>query len=79
MKTVRYRDKIQCTAAVYILLDAESPKASIFRTIVGHSHDENNKRLSVTLKTREAIKELYALGVTRPKQILENLEKKNWD
>ena len=33
-------------------------------------------RLSVTLNTREDIKELYALGVTRPKQILENLEKK---
>ena len=49
---VTYRDKNQFTAAVYILLEADFSKASIYLTLIGHSHNKNSKNKNSYFKNQ---------------------------
>lgn len=64
----------QCAAKAYLLYDSTSTLIHFYKSIAEHDHDQNvNAVYEIPADTKKEIKNMYDLGVTRPKRILNNL------
>lgn len=70
---VKFRGK-QCGAKAYLLYDSKSTQIHFYKTTAEHDHEQNvNAVYEIPENTKTEIKNMYSLGVTRPKRILNNL------
>jgi hypothetical protein len=58
-----------CSAKIYLLLEADSQVVSLYKTIDSHDHGAV-KQVGIAVQTKTRIEELYRTGIT---QILANL------
>lgn len=64
----------QCAAKAYFLYDSTSTQIHFYKTVADHDHDQNiNSVYEIPESTKNEIKNMFDLGVTRPKRILNNL------
>jgi hypothetical protein len=70
---VTTRNPIQCAAALYIYINQDTQKTSIYRTTCAHTHGPDN--LKVNIPTREFVKSLLENHKMKPNVILENIER----
>lgn len=70
---VKFRGK-QCAAKGYLLYDSKSTEIHFFKTVADHDHDQNvNAIYEIPEATKNEIKNMYDLGVTSRKRIINNL------
>lgn len=64
----------QCAAKAYLLYDSTNNQIHFYKTIAEHDHEQNiNAVYEIPENTKKEIKNMFDLGVTRPKRILNNL------
>lgn len=64
----------QCAAKGYLLYDSKSTEIHFFKTVAEHDHDQNvNAIYEIPENTKNEIKNMYNLGVTSRKRIINNL------
>lgn len=74
---VKYHGE-QCAASIYLLFESRSAKAHLHRSVDNHNHNENvNMVVDISDEAKAVISEIYELGITRPKRVLETLMAKN--
>lgn len=70
---VKFRGS-QCAASIFIILDPRTPQVHLHRAEDAHDHEENvNLIVEISRETKEAISQMFDLGITRPKKILDTL------
>lgn len=70
---VKYRGD-QCSAGIYLQFDATTDKVHLFRALNEHDHHQKMSLIyEMPPQTKQAIKEMFDIGVTKPKIILNNL------
>lgn len=77
---VKFRAKKQCAASLYLLCDSRSSKVHLFVSVADHDHDENVDYVyEIAEETKDAIQDMFRMGITKPKQIMNNLLMKNFE
>lgn len=77
---VKFRAKNQCAKSCYLLYDSRSSKVNLFMSDSEHDHVENaNSVYEIPIDTKNAIRDMFEMGVCKPKQILNNLMIKKYD
>lgn len=77
---VKFDAAIQCAKSCYLLHASRSTKVVLFMSDSEHDHDENaNLVYEIADDTKKAIRDMFELGVCKPKQILNNLMIKKFD
>lgn len=67
----------ECPARLYLLLKSDDLSVVLFEAKVNHIHQEINKfNYGLSLSTKLIINELFDLGITKPKKVLNELEKR---
>lgn len=70
----------QCAAKAYLLYDSTSTQVHFYKSIAEHDHGQNiNAVYEIPERTKNEIKNMFDLGVTQPKRILNNLMLKKID
>lgn len=77
---VKFRAKKQCAASLYLLCDSRSSKVHLFMSVDEHDHDENiDSVYEIADETKDAIRDMFEMGITKPKQIKNNLLMKKFE
>lgn len=77
---VKFRAKKQCAASLYLLCDSRSSKVQLFVSVDEHDHDENvDSVYEIAEETKDAIRDMFEMGITKPKQIKNNLLMKKFE
>lgn len=77
---VKFRAKKQCAKSCYLLYDSRSSMVHLFMSDSEHDHDENaNLVYEIEPDTKQAIRDMFDMGVCKPKQILNNLMMKKYE
>lgn len=77
---VKFRSERQCSASLYIVYDSRSSDVKLFKSTSEHDHDGNtNMVFEMANETKIAIREMFGMGVCKPKMILNNLLTKKMD
>lgn len=77
---VKFRATKQCARSCYLLYDSRSSKVHFFVSNNEHDHDDNgNLVYEIPVDTKKAIRDMFEMGVCKPKQILNNLMIKKYE
>lgn len=70
---VKFRAAIQCEAKAYLLYDSSNTQIHFYRTNDEHNHDQLIDAVyEIPQNTKDEMKNMYDLGVTQPKRIINN-------